>query len=148
MQNASTEQLFTLIHMRGNLESNNIRRYRDIRTFSNVQFCIYSRKYDVRLPKLLALCRVRSLMKRDPIISQCRMNLEAVSLKDLSWSFNGYNNVSIASITNTKTLTINNVWMLSTRASGFFSLRCCFRKKLLLIYINIHCNQCQLYRPR
>lgn len=36
MQNASTEQLFTLIHMRGNLESNNIRRYRDIRTFLNV----------------------------------------------------------------------------------------------------------------
>lgn len=35
-------------------------------------------------------------MNRDPIISQCRINLEAVSLKDLSWSFNGYNNVSIA----------------------------------------------------
>lgn len=78
-------------------------------------------------------------MKRDPIISQCRMNLEAVSLKDLSWSFNGYNNVNIASISNTKTVIINNDWMLSTCASAFFSLRCCFRKKLL-IYINIHCN--------
>lgn len=78
-------------------------------------------------------------MKRDPIISQCRMNLEAVSLKDLSWSFNGYNNVNIASILNTKTVIINNVWMC-TCASGFFSLRCCFRKKVLLVYINIHCN--------
>lgn len=59
------------------------------------KLCINSKKYDVRLPKLLALCSVRSLMNRDPIISQCRINLEAVSLKDLSWSFNGYNNVNV-----------------------------------------------------
>lgn len=36
MQNASTEQLYTSIHMRGNLETNNIRRFKDIRTFSNL----------------------------------------------------------------------------------------------------------------
>lgn len=34
-------------------------------------------------------------MNREPIISQCRINLEAVSLNDLSWSFNGYKNVNI-----------------------------------------------------
>lgn len=82
-------------------------------------------------------------MKRDPIISQCRMNLEAVSLKDLSWSFNGYNNVNIASISNTKTVTINSVWMLSTCASGFFLVTMLiFQKitKLLLINIAIRVN--------
>lgn len=56
---------------------------------------IDSKKYDFRLPKLLALCKVRSFMNREPIISQCRINLEAVSLNDLSWSFNGYKNVNI-----------------------------------------------------
>lgn len=81
---------------------------------------IDSNKYDFSLPKLLALCKVRSLMNREPIISQCRINLEAVSLNDLSWSFNGYINVNIALIINTKTVMINNVRILSPCVSDFF----------------------------
>lgn len=92
------EQMYSLIHMIVYLESNNIRLFKDIWTFSDVNSkrFIDSKNYDFSLPKLLALCKVRSLMNREPIISQCRINLEAVSWNDLSWSFNGYNNVNIA----------------------------------------------------